>query len=131
MSFALTKQQVVFALIMIWVQICPAINTLGLCQTQAAPVMECRPPEVLWGSEQYTEALDMWAVGCILGELLRHEPLFPGKTELAMVQAFVGLLGPPTDAIWPVCSPSSPSGRLLRCCCRQTVQVSLHCPGLC
>lgn len=60
---------------------------------------------MLWGSEQYTEALDMWAVGCILGELLRHEPLFPGKTELAMVQAFVGLLGPPTDAIWPVRCP--------------------------
>ena len=47
----------------------------------------CRPPEVLWGSEHYSEALDMWAVGCILGELLRHEPLFKGKTELAMVQA--------------------------------------------
>ena len=48
----------------------------------------------------------MWAVGCILGELLRHEPLFPGKTELAMVQAFVGLLGPPTPAIWPVRIPT-------------------------
>ena len=69
-----------------------------------------RPPEVLWGSEQYTEALDMWAVGCIFGELLRHEPLFPGKTELAMVQAFVGLLGPPTPAIWPVRPPAPAAG---------------------
>ena len=30
-----------------------------------------RPPEVLLGSEFYDEAVDMWSVGCVLGELLR------------------------------------------------------------
>jgi cyclin-dependent kinase 10/cell division cycle 2-like protein len=30
-----------------------------------------RPPEVLLGSELYDEAVDMWSVGCVLGELLR------------------------------------------------------------
>ena len=44
----------------------------------------------------------MWGVGCILGELLRHEVLFPASTELGMVQAFCRLLGRPTAAIWPV-----------------------------
>lgn len=44
----------------------------------------------------------MWGVGCIFGELLRHEVLFPASTELGMVQAFARLLGRPTAAIWPV-----------------------------
>lgn len=39
-----------------------------------------RAPEVLLGAEQYTEAIDMWSCGCILAELLRNDPLFPGRT---------------------------------------------------
>lgn len=27
----------------------------------------------------------MWAAGCVLGELLLHRPLLPGKTELDQV----------------------------------------------
>lgn len=29
-----------------------------------------RAPEILFGSKTHTTAIDMWAVGCILGELL-------------------------------------------------------------
>lgn len=29
-----------------------------------------RAPEILFGSKTHTTAVDMWAVGCILGELL-------------------------------------------------------------
>lgn len=32
--------------------------------------------------EQYSTAIDMWSVGCIMAELLAKEPLFQGKTEL-------------------------------------------------
>jgi len=39
-----------------------------------------RPPELLLGKKGYTKAIDVWAVGCILGELLRRRPLFPGKS---------------------------------------------------
>lgn len=42
--------------------------------------LDHRAPEVLLGAEQYTEAIDMWSCGCILAELLRGEPLFPGRT---------------------------------------------------
>ena len=48
------------------------------------------------------EAVDMWAVGCIFGELLQHEPLFPGRTEVEMLERMVRLLGSPSEAIWPV-----------------------------
>ncbi len=43
----------------------------------------------------------MWAVGCILGEFLKHEPLFPGKTEAEMLNMIATLLGTPNASIWP------------------------------
>lgn len=33
-----------------------------------------RAPEILFGSKTHTTAIDMWAVGCILGELLCKFP---------------------------------------------------------
>lgn len=44
----------------------------------------------------------MWALGCILAELLAHKPLFPGKSELQMIDMIIELLGSPNESIWPV-----------------------------
>lgn len=41
----------------------------------------CRSPELLLGAKQYSTAIDMWSLGCIMAELLSKEPLFNGKTE--------------------------------------------------
>jgi len=60
-----------------------------------------RAPEVLFGSSNYTIAIDMWAVGCIFGELLNHAPLLPGKVELAQIELINDLLGTPNEQIWP------------------------------
>jgi len=70
----------------------------------------CRAPELLLGQETYTEAVDMWAAGCIFGELLRNEPLFPAKAEADMLDLISRLLGAPSDRIWPVraLAPSLP-----------------------
>jgi mitogen-activated protein kinase 1/3 len=38
-----------------------------------------RAPELLLNCSEYTAAIDVWSVGCILMEILRREPLFPGK----------------------------------------------------
>lgn len=38
-----------------------------------------RAPELLLNCCEYTQAIDMWSVGCILGEMMTREPLFPGK----------------------------------------------------
>lgn len=38
-----------------------------------------RAPELLLGSRHYTKAVDMWAVGCIFGELLALKPIFKGE----------------------------------------------------
>jgi len=37
-----------------------------------------RAPELLLGAQHYTTAIDIWAVGCILGELITCVPLFQG-----------------------------------------------------
>lgn len=36
-----------------------------------------RAPELLYGSQKYTSAVDIWAVGCILAEMINKQPLFP------------------------------------------------------
>ena len=37
-----------------------------------------RPPEVVLCSNSYTEGIDVLAVACILGEMVRNIPLLPG-----------------------------------------------------
>jgi len=65
-----------------------------------------RAPELLTGNERYGPAIDMWSVGCILGEMLSAlEPgnvgdkaaLFPGNDVLASLKLIVGALGVPAD----------------------------------
>ncbi len=41
-----------------------------------------RAPETALRSENYGPASDVFAVGCILGELFNLSPLFPGTSEL-------------------------------------------------
>ena len=60
-----------------------------------------RAPELLFGLSTYTSALDMWAAGCIFGELLSNKPLLPGKSEQQMIDLIIKLLGTPNESIWP------------------------------
>lgn len=43
-----------------------------------------RPPELLLGATDYGTAIDLWSVGCILGELFAGRPILPGRTEVGM-----------------------------------------------
>jgi cyclin-dependent kinase-like len=40
-----------------------------------------RSPELLLGNN-YGKEVDMWAIGCIMGELADGDPLFPGESEI-------------------------------------------------
>lgn len=62
-----------------------------------------RAPELLFGATVHTTAIDMWAAGCILGELLLHKPLLPGKTEIQQIEMIINLLG---EAQYCQCHPS-------------------------
>ncbi|MBA0796344.1 hypothetical protein Gohar_007121, partial [Gossypium harknessii] len=39
-----------------------------------------RAPELIFGATEYTTAIDMWSVGCVMAELLLGQPLFPGES---------------------------------------------------
>jgi len=53
-----------------------------------------RPPELLLAPNlPYGEAVDLWSIGCILAELLRRKPLFPGKSHLNQAQLIFELKG--------------------------------------
>uniref|UniRef100_A0A6Q2XYH4 Cyclin-dependent kinase-like 5 n=1 Tax=Esox lucius TaxID=8010 RepID=A0A6Q2XYH4_ESOLU len=52
-----------------------------------------RSPELLLGSP-YGKAVDMWSIGCILGELSDGQPLFPGESEIDQLFTIQKVLGP-------------------------------------
>jgi len=41
------------------------------------------------------------SAGCILGELLAHKPLLPGRSEIHQIEMVVEMFGTPNDIIWP------------------------------
>lgn len=60
-----------------------------------------RAPELLLGAKQYSTAIDMWSLGCIMAELLSKQPLFNGKTEFDQIDKIFRMLGTPNETIWP------------------------------
>ncbi|KAH9775394.1 hypothetical protein WN944_012965 [Citrus x changshan-huyou] len=57
-----------------------------------------RAPELLLNCTEYTAAIDIWSVGCILGEIMTREPLFPGKDYVHQLRLITELIGSPDDA---------------------------------
>ncbi|CAK0909230.1 unnamed protein product, partial [Prorocentrum cordatum] len=55
---------------------------------------EYRAPELLLGS-RYTCAVDIWAAGCILGELAAGRAVFGGRDSLDQLRRILSVLGPP------------------------------------
>uniref|UniRef100_A0A2N9H0C2 Mitogen-activated protein kinase n=1 Tax=Fagus sylvatica TaxID=28930 RepID=A0A2N9H0C2_FAGSY len=57
-----------------------------------------RAPELLLNCSEYTAAIDIWSVGCIFLEIIRREPLFPGKDYVQQLMLITELLGSPDDS---------------------------------
>lgn len=55
-----------------------------------------RAPELIFGSTNYTAAVDLWSIGCVLAEMLRGRPLFPGENGVDQLVEIVKVLGSPT-----------------------------------
>jgi cell division cycle 2-like protein len=60
-----------------------------------------RAPELLLGAKEYSTAIDMWSVGCIMAELLAKEPLFNGQNEKEQIDKIFKTVGTPNENIWP------------------------------
>ena len=52
-----------------------------------------RAPELLLGAP-YGRAVDVWSIGCIIGELSDGQPLFPGESEIDQLMVIQNVLGP-------------------------------------
>ncbi|XP_060111298.1 mitogen-activated protein kinase 7 [Heteronotia binoei] len=54
-----------------------------------------RAPELMLSLHEYTQAIDMWSVGCIFAEMLGRKQLFPGKNYIHQLQLIITVLGTP------------------------------------
>ncbi|KAG7391261.1 hypothetical protein PHYPSEUDO_005210 [Phytophthora pseudosyringae] len=53
-----------------------------------------RAPELLLGDTKYSRSVDIWAIGCIMGELIEGQPMFPGESEIDQLYLIQKMLGP-------------------------------------
>lgn len=55
-----------------------------------------RAPELIFGSTDYTTAIDIWSLGCVAAELLLGQPLFPGESGVDQLVEIIKVLGTPS-----------------------------------
>ncbi|KAK0414851.1 hypothetical protein QR680_011640 [Steinernema hermaphroditum] len=55
-----------------------------------------RAPELLMGAKRYTDAIDVWSVGCIFAELLGRRILFQASGPIDQLNMIIDLLGTPS-----------------------------------
>eukprot|EP00731_Ephydatia_muelleri_P002262 Em0001g2262a len=60
-----------------------------------------RPPDVLLGSTDYADNIDMWGVGCIFFEMACGRPMFPGSNVEEELTLIWKIMGTPTEETWP------------------------------
>ena len=56
---------------------------------------------MLLRATNYSSPLDVFAMGCIMAELLTLRPLFPGSSEADQIYKICSVLGSPTMRTWP------------------------------
>ncbi|KIJ14604.1 hypothetical protein PAXINDRAFT_134877 [Paxillus involutus ATCC 200175] len=60
-----------------------------------------RPPELLLGARQYGGEVDIWGIGCVLGEMFLHRPILPGTSDIDQLEKIWQLCGTPNQHTWP------------------------------
>ena len=48
-------------------------------------------------NQDYTTAIDVWAVGCIFAEMIGRKALFPGRDYLHQLRLIIDVLGTPSE----------------------------------
>ena len=58
-----------------------------------------RAPELILACSDYSEKIDVWAIGCIFAEFMTLRPMFPGKTEGSQLIEQIAILGLPSKEV--------------------------------
>ncbi|EIM88650.1 Pkinase-domain-containing protein [Stereum hirsutum FP-91666 SS1] len=67
-----------------------------------------RAPEVMLTFKEYTRAIDIWSVGCVLAEMISGKPLFPGRDYHHQLSIILDILGTPSlDDFYAITSQRS------------------------
>ena len=73
----------------------------GNLMTNQVVTLWYRAPELLLGSKQYAQEVDLWALGCVMAELWIRAPLFKGSSEQQQLQKITNLCGDLNSDGWP------------------------------
>ena len=57
-----------------------------------------RAPELVLDWKSYSSIVDVWSIGCIMGELITGQVLFPGANSIDQWERIVDLLGTPDQS---------------------------------
>ncbi len=74
-----------------------------------------RAPEILLGMENFSNPVDMWALGCTAAEMLLRKALFQGKSQIDMIRLIFQTFGTPSEGTLvhlPLFSKDLPAFRL-------------------
>ncbi|GAA99335.1 hypothetical protein E5Q_06030 [Mixia osmundae IAM 14324] len=86
----------------------PAANSSTGFMTEYVATRWYRAPEIMLTFKQYTKAIDIWSVGCIVAEMLSGRPLFPGRDYHHQLTLILDVLGtPPLDEFYAINSRRS------------------------
>ncbi|EAS04144.2 glycogen synthase kinase-3 (macronuclear) [Tetrahymena thermophila SB210] len=56
-----------------------------------------RAPELMFQATQYTHAIDVWSVGCVIAEMVLGQPIFIGESSVDQLIEIIKVLGTPTQ----------------------------------
>ena len=59
-----------------------------------------RAPEVCLEAVDYTRAIDIWSLGCILGEMFLRETVMKGQSDADQINQIFRVCGTPDAALW-------------------------------
>jgi mitogen-activated protein kinase 1/3 len=91
-----------------------ALQTHSLALTDYIATRWYRAPEVLLSWKNYSSAIDIWSVGCILAEMMVRAPLFPGHDQEEQIQMIVDLIGYPSQEEIESISSNSQGAKILQ-----------------
>lgn len=57
-----------------------------------------RAPELIFNATIYTNAVDVWSIGCVILEMVLGEPLFQGNSSVDQLVEIIKILGTPSKS---------------------------------